>query len=255
MFSGFSLANVLGVPIGTTIGQNFGWRASFIFVIIFSSLTFLGVMFFVPNDEKNTAVDLRKEIKMLFSKPVVVSLLTTVFGFCGVFTIFTYITPILVEVSKIKENYIGLILSIFGFGATIGNILGGKFADVNLNKSLIFTLIALTACQLIFGFLANFNILSVIMIFVLGIASFAVCSPFQGMVLTKVDGSPSLVSSVNIGAFNLANGIGAMLGGVALNFGFPLNILPIIASTVTTIGICFAIYSVSLSKKRVLNYI
>ncbi|MEW8964284.1 MFS transporter, partial [Staphylococcus arlettae] len=136
MFMGLSLSNILGVPFGTLIGQNFGWPMTFIIISIIGAMALIGIIFFVPMTKKQEATSVKTELKILKEKRLWLTLAVTLFGFSSVFAYFTYISSVLIEVSHIQENLISYLLIIFGVGVTLGNIVGGKLADWNLNKAL-----------------------------------------------------------------------------------------------------------------------
>ena len=249
MFSGLTIANVIGVPIGTFIGQSFGWRYSFAFATTFGAIGLLALIFFAPRSNSNTNISLSHEIKTLFKKPVIISIFTTIFGFAGVFTVFTYIAPILVQISKVEEKHIGIILILFGIGSTIGNIAGGKLADWNLRKSTVLTISVLLISQFSFNIAMNYKISAISMVLILGIVSFLPCMSFLSGLLSRAKDAPNLASSMNVGAFNIANGIGAMIGGKALDFGLPYSSIPLLAGSITLIGLLLGLYNISLEKK------
>lgn len=129
MFMGLSLSNILGVPFGTLIGQNFGWPMTFIIISIIGAMALIGIIFFVPMTKKQEATSVKTELKILKEKRLWLTLAVTLFGFSSVFAYFTYISSVLIEVSHIQENLISYLLIIFGVGVTLGNIVGGKLAD------------------------------------------------------------------------------------------------------------------------------
>jgi DHA1 family inner membrane transport protein len=248
MFSGLTIAHIVGVPIGTLIGQQFGWRGSFWFVAIFGVLALISLIFFAPKSKQIINVNYKAEFSALIRKPVVIGLLTTVFGFAGVFMIFTYISPMLVQVIGLEEKHLGLILILFGIGSTIGNLLGGKLADKNLNKTLIGTLISLIVCQILFCTIMGYKTFAIAMVTVLGVTSLLVCSPFQAVILKSAKNAPNLSSSMNVAAFNVGNALGAIAGGKIINLGLSLNFVPLIAALITSIGLVLAVYNIKYSQ-------
>ncbi len=218
MFTGLTLANVLGVPFGTFVGQEFGWRAAFWIVSAFP-------------------VGLGHEVRVLKDPQVWTALAMTVLGFGGVFVVFTYIAPILEQVSGFSPRGVTLILVLFGVGLTIGNTVGGKLADRALMPSLMGILVALSVVMAIFARTSHSQVAAAITIFVWGIAAFATVPPLQMRVVEKAAAAPNLASTLNIGAFNVGNAGGAWLGGLVINHGHSLDTLPWVAAAVSVVAL------------------
>jgi len=233
MFTGLTLANVLGVPFGTFIGQELGWRATFWIVAGLGVLSALGVTALVPNRHDAAPSGLAREVRVLRDGQVWLALTMTVLGFGGVFVVFTYIAPILEQVGGFSPRAVTLILVLFGLGLTIGNTIGGKLADRALMPSLMGILFALAIVMAVFAKTSHSQIGAIVTIFVWGIAAFATVPPLQARVVEKAKDAPNLASTLNIGAFNVGNAGGAWLGGLALSHGFALDALPWVAAVVT----------------------
>lgn len=233
MFTGLTLANVLGVPFGTFIGQQFGWRATFWIVSALGVLSALGVTALVPNRHDAGPSGLGREVRVLKDPQVWLALSMTVLGFGGVFVVFTYIAPILEQVGGFSPHGVTLVLVLFGVGLTIGNMIGGRLADRALMPSLMGILIALALVMAVFATTSHSQIGTVVTIFLWGIAAFATVPPLQTRVVEKAKDAPNLASTLNIGAFNVGNALGAWLGGAVLAHGRPLDTLPWVAAAVT----------------------
>jgi MFS transporter, DHA1 family, inner membrane transport protein len=233
MFTGLTLANVLGVPFGTFVGQNFGWRVSFWIVAGLGVLSLAGIAALVPNRHDAGPVGLAREVRVLKEPQVWLALAMTVLGFGGVFVVFTYIAPILEEVSGFSARAVTLVLVVFGAGLTLGNIVGGKLADRALMPSLMGILLALAAVMGVFAKTSHLPVPAAVTVFVWGIAAFATVPPLQMRVVEKARHAPNLASTLNIGAFNVGNAGGAWLGGLALTHGLKLDTLPWVAVGVT----------------------
>jgi MFS transporter, DHA1 family, inner membrane transport protein len=232
MFTGLTLANVLGVPFGTFIGQEFGWRTTFWVVAAIGVLSLAGVAALVPNRHDAGAVGLGHEVRVLKEPQVWLALAMTVLGFGGVFIVFTFITPILEQLGGFSPRSVTLILVLFGTGLTIGNAIGGKLADRALMPSLMGILAALAVVMVIFAKTSHSPVLSAVTVFVWGIAAFATVPPLQMRVVEKAKHAPNLASTLNIGAFNFGNAAGAWLGGLVLTHGHGLDTLPLVAAAV-----------------------
>ena len=233
MFTGLTLANVLGVPFGTFIGQQFGWRMAFWIVALLGVISLAGVAALVPNRHDTGPAGLGHEVRVLKDPQVWIALLMTVLGFGGVFVVFTYIAPILEQVSGFSPRGVTLILVLFGIGLTIGNTLGGKLADRALMPSLMGILIVLAVVMAVFAHTSHSQVAAAVTVFVWGIAAFATVPPLQMRVVEKATAAPNLASTLNIGAFNVGNAGGAWLGGLAIGHGYGLDMLPWVAAAVT----------------------
>ena len=249
MFIGVTLANILGVPLGTWIGQSYGWRSAFWAVAFLGLLSFIALAVSVPRIKNEERPQFMKEVSVLRSLQVWLSLLMTVLGFGGVFVIFTYITPLLTNVTGYQENAVTGLLLLFGAGLTIGNIAGGKLADWKLMPSLIGMLVLLTLIMALFTVTMHSKLATVITIFIWGIAAFGTVPGFQMLVLNKAGAAPNLASSLNIGAFNLGGAGGAWLGGIVLDSALGIVSLPWVAASVTLVGLIVTIWSSVMERK------
>ena len=216
MFSGLTLATLLGVPAGTWIGQHYGWRMAFATVAAIGVVA-LGILaVFIPRDLKQAApAALRDELSVLASRPLWLGLGMTVFGFGGVFALYTYVEPLLSQITHMGPTGVAVTLLLFGAGSALGNIAGGKLADRGVVRALWITLGALVAV-LVAGRWA-FGLpgaAAMAYVTVLGVVAFATVAPMQMRVMQGVGSQgATLASSLNISAFNLGNALGAWVGG------------------------------------------
>ncbi len=232
MFTGLTIATVLGVPFGTWLGQMFGWRATFWAVVGIGTFALAVIALLVPRDAGQPEEgDWRSDVRALSRGPVVLALLTTVFGFGGMFVVFTYIAPLLTQLTQFSERAVSLVLLVFGGGLVVGNIVGGKLADRYLEATLLGSLLALAAVLGLMTFAVHDAVAMVIFVGLLGAASFATVPPLQMWILEKSNGAgQSLAASLNIGAFNLGNAAGAWLGAMVIDHGPGLGALPWVAA-------------------------
>ena len=244
MFTGLTIATLLGVPAGAWLGLHFGWRSTFWAVAAIGVLAMLVIATLVPADrEHGKRIAVRDELRAIGQPSVLLGLLMTVLGFAGVFTVFTYIQPILTEVTGFAQGAVSPILLVFGVGLIAGNLLGGKLADRHLTRALWSTLVALIVVLGAMGFALHNKALAVLFVGLLGVAAFATVPPLQLWVLHKADDAKNLASSLNIGAFNLGNALGAWLGGVVVARGPGLGALTWIAALVTFSGLLMALWA------------
>ncbi|OSQ46364.1 MFS transporter [Thalassospira sp. MCCC 1A01428] len=243
MFTGLTVANVLGVPFGTWLGQIYGWRATFEAVTVIGVLALIATAFLVPRDKKHTTINVTAEMTALLRPQVLLGLAITVLGFGGVFAAFTYIAPLLTEIAGFSDAAVSPILLLFGVGLFIGNLYGGRLADRRLMVTLIGSLVFLSVVLVVLTYALDNQIFTIITVGVLGAAAFSTVPPLQMRVLAKAEGAPSLASSINIAAFNLGNAGGAWLGGVAIDHGPGLAGVPLVAAAITAGGLVLALIS------------
>ncbi|HWM69453.1 MAG TPA: MFS transporter [Steroidobacteraceae bacterium] len=249
MFTGLTVATLLGVPAGSWIGLHFGWRASFWAVSGIGVIAMLVLAALVPADQtgKRTATSFREEMQVLLKPQVLIGLLTTVMGFAGVFTVFTFIQPILTRVTGFSDGAVSPVLLVFGAGMIAGNILGGRLADRRLVPALLGTLTALAIVLGAMTFALHSKPAAVLFVGLLGAATFATVAPLQLRVLHKAAGAgESLASSLNIAAFNLGNALGAWAGGVVIAHGPGLSAVSWVAALMTLMGLAIAWFGIRL---------
>ncbi|GAA2068352.1 MFS transporter [Streptomyces albiaxialis] len=217
MFTGLTVANVVGVPLGTFVGQSAGWRATFLIVAALGVLGLAGVAKLVPDVPKPEGVRLRHEAAAFRRPQVLLAMAMTVLGFGGVFAAITYIAPMMTEVGGFAESSVTWIMVVFGLGMVTGNLVGGRFADRRLMPLLYTALTGLALVLLLFTFVASVKAAAVVAFFLIGALGFATVPPLQKRVLDHAHGAPTLASAANIGAFNLGNALSAWLGGLVIS--------------------------------------
>ncbi len=232
MFTGLTVANIAGVPFGTWLGQEYGWRMTFWAVAVVGLVALAVLAVFLPRDEQDPEPqDWRSDLATMGRPQVLIGLAVTVLGYAGVFTVFTYIAPVLTQVTGFSDTAVSPILLVFGGGLILGNLVGGRLADRNLDRSILLTLLALGLSLILMFFLLGDKTSTVALVGLVGAAGFATVAPLQMRVLEKAEGAgQALASSFNIAAFNLGNAVGAWIGGVAIDRGPGLAALPLVAA-------------------------
>ncbi|MEV7620163.1 MFS transporter [Microbacterium sp. NPDC089321] len=220
MFTGLTAANVLGVPFGTFLGQQLGWRSTFWAIAIIGVVAFAGIAALVPNRRgSQERISLRAELGSFRSGQVWLSLLVTVLAYGGMFGAFTYIAYTLTEVSGFASTAVPWLLVLFGAGLVIGNWLGGKLADRSIDRTLLSFTGALVVVLVLFGLTAQSQIATVISLFLMGGFGFGTVPGLQSRIMQYAGHAPTLASGANIGAFNVGNALGAWAGGVGITAG------------------------------------
>lgn len=238
MFMGLTIANVVGVPLATWAGDQIGWRAAFWGISGLGLITMVALRLTLPDLPAPIGGNRLAELRVLRRGPVLSALALTMLGSSAMFTVFTYIVPILREETHASLGFVTAMLVTYGVGLTVGNWLGGKFADRSVDRTLIVTLASLSALLIALALFMSYQLPTAILIFLWGVASFALVPPLQVRVMAAAADAPNLASSVNIGAFNLGNAIGAALGGavIAGGFGFPAVALAGAAASILGLG-------------------
>src|SRR5277367_150652 len=240
MFAGLTLANVLGVPAGTALGQAFGWRFSFWALVPIGLIAGLGLWRMVPHQAPED-MELKHEFRAALRPQV--QLVLTLSTLCSVslFCVFTYIAPILEQITRLSPSSVSKVLVVFGVGITVGNLLGGRLSDWKQMPVLIGGIMLLIVILLGMPFLELSLTPAVVVIFVWGCVHFATGSPLQARIVEQAKGAPNLASTLNQGAFNLGNALGASLGGIMLTEGISYRYLPWGSAAVAGVALLVAL--------------
>jgi DHA1 family inner membrane transport protein len=220
MFTGLTLANVVGVPLGTFIGQSAGWRTTFLVVAGLGVVGLAGVARLVPEQPRAEGVRLRHELAAFRNVQVLLAMAMTVLGFGGVFAAVTYLTPMMTGTAGFAGSSVTWLLVLFGLGMVGGNLVGGRLADRHLMPLLMVSLGALALVLALFTLTAHDKVAAAVTITLIGALGFATVPPLQKRVLDQASAAPTLASAVNIGAFNLGNALAAWLGGLVISAGY-----------------------------------
>lgn len=219
MFTGLTVANIVGVPLGTYIGQTVGWRTTFAIVAALGLVGLLGIARLIPAMPRPEGAHVRAELAALRNPQVLLAMAMTVLGFGGVFAAITYIAPMMTHAAGYSDGAVTWLLVLFGVGMFLGNLLGGRYADRALMPLLYVTLGGLALVLALFTVSAHNKVLAAITVLLVGALGFATVPPLQKRVLDQAHGAPTLASAVNIGAFNLGNALAAWLGGLVISAG------------------------------------
>jgi DHA1 family inner membrane transport protein len=249
MFTGLTLANVLGVPFGTALGQAAGWRATFWAVVGIGIVAAVALYAWLPRGMKSTGAGLLQEARTLGRTQVLLAMLISVLASASLFSVFTYITPILENVTRDSPHQVTWVLLLFGVGLTFGNILGGRLGDWRLMPSVIAIFILLVAVLGVLTITGPMPWLAGTTIFVWGALAFGLVSPLQMRVVNEASGAPNLASTLNQGAFNLGNAAGAFAGELALTDGVAYGNIPWIGAAFAALGLAFSLLSHLLDRR------
>ncbi|WP_321866809.1 MFS transporter [Paraburkholderia tropica] len=249
MFMGLTIANIGGVPAATWLGQTIGWRMAFAATAGLGVLTMLILRVALPQGAAGQAPNLRGELQVLTRPAVLTAMATTVLGAGAMFTLYTYIAPTLEQITGASPTFVTAMLVLVGVGFSIGNAAGGKLADRSLNGSLVVFLTLLVAIMLAFPLLAKTHLGAAFAVVVWGLATFAVVPPLQMRVMRAAAEAPGLASSVNVGAFNLGNAVGAAAGGAAISAGFSYAAVPVVGALIAVSGLALVLVQIAQNRQ------
>ena len=240
MFLGLTLANILGVPLGTLVGQSFGWRATFGLIAVLGVVALVPVYLLVPEIATKPSRGMRGELSILGEADVLLAIATTVLTAASIFTLFTFIVPVLQDLTGFTPKDVTLILFMIGIALTIGITLGGRFSDRRGMQAMIAMLGVLAVTFIVLPLVIHAKLPTLVVVFVWAMAAFGLVPGLQARVVDKARDAPNLASTLNIAGFNLGNAGGAFLGGVVIDRGWGLAAVPVAAFIVAAVALAAA---------------
>jgi len=250
MFTGLTLANVLGVPLGTALGQALGWRSTFWAVAIIGVASLFALYKKLPDTKDEEPTDLRKEMGALRGLGLWLSLSITVFFSAAMFALFTYIAPMLTEITGVSEHGVSWTLLLIGLGLTIGNVLGGRLADWRLGATLTLIFLLIAIFSALFSWTSVNLLAAEVTLFFWAMVSFAAVPALQINVVTYGKNAPNLVSTLNIAAFHVGNALGAWVGGAVIARGLGLTAVPLAAGALGLVGFVLCVITFRRAAKK-----
>jgi DHA1 family arabinose polymer transporter-like MFS transporter len=242
MFAGLTIANLIGVPIGTYIGHHLSWRYTFILIGFFGILTFISIYFWMPNLHSNDRVSMKKQMQLFKKVEAWLVILITAIGVGGLFCWISYIAPLLTDISGFDAAYVPYILILAGAGMVVGNIVGGKLADTFPPDKTLITLFFIMALDLAMVFLFSYNpYVSLLLVFTTGFVSFTFIASIQMLMIQIAVGAEMIASAAIQASFNIGNALGAFLGGLPLIAGFSYASPNLIGIGMSLMGVLFTV--------------
>jgi len=254
MFAGLTIANVIGVPIGTYLGHHYNWNLSFLLVGIVGVIAMLSIYFWIPKMEKSSSEGFIKDLKVFKRVEIWLLILLTTIGTGGFFAWYSYIAPLLTNVSGHSESMVSYAMILAGLGMVFGNFIGAKMAEIfNPLKAVIISL-SLMVLVLVINFLVAANPIAILFLtFIIGIVSFMVGTPIQLAIIKASKGSEMLGSSMNQSAFNMGNASGAFFAGLPIAMGFGFTSASLVGALMAGTGIAIAVMIIVFSRSRAVN--
>jgi DHA1 family arabinose polymer transporter-like MFS transporter len=250
MFAGLTVANVLGVPLGTYIGHNYSWRYTFVIIVLVGIITMISIKAWMPALPATKNRNLAQELTFFKQPESWIIILMIAIGTGGLFSWYSYIAPLLTEVSGFQPSAITYILVIAGLGMLVGNFIGGKLADkISPAKATVSLLLAMSVILFIMHYLSSNQTASLILTFLTGAIAFASASPIQMLMINTAKGSEMLAASVSQASFNIGNALGAFLGGLPLAAGYDYTSPVWVGSLMALVGAAFAWMLIARTKR------
>ena len=253
MLSGITLASVAGVPLGTLLGQQFGWRSTFWAMALLGLVAVLATAVFVPATTASTAIGATRAQLAAFRNPGVwIALAMTALAFGAVYAPFTYIAPLMTDVAGYGAGALPWLLALFGFGLVLGNVIGARAADRHLMATIVTASVAMLVVLIAFAWTAHDRLPATVTLFLLGVVAYATVPGLTTRVLTAADGAGQnlLASSAAVSAFNLGNAAGAYLGGRAITAGWGYDATPLVGAGMEVAALLLAVMSLITSRRE-----
>ncbi|POH58017.1 MFS transporter [Arthrobacter glacialis] len=245
---GLSVANVLGVPLATFVGQQFGWRWLFVMVGAIGVITMICMAMFVPHQKAHPDASLRNELSALRRGQVWLTLLVGVVGFGGFFAVYTYVANTMTDVAGFASDFLPVIVGLYGLGMVAGNYVGGRLADWSVMGSIYTMMAFIAAVLMIYSLTVHIQWLALVMIFVIGASGAMLVPSLQTRLLDVSPGAPTLASSLNHSALNMANALGAFVGGLVITWGWGFTAPAMVGAALAVLGLAIALLSGLLDK-------
>jgi len=255
MFTGLTVAIVTGVPFGTFIGQEFGWRATFIGVAVLGLIGLISGWILLPNKiENEKTIAIKDQFKVIANGRLLLAFLMTTLGYGGTFVAFTYLSPILQKIMGLSESMVNVVLVLYGIAIAFGNLIGGKAANKNPLKALLWMFVLQAIALLVFTFTASDSLFGIITLFIMGALSFSNVPGLQLYVVQLAErylpGTEDVASAFNIAAFNVGIAIGAYVGGLVVESTLGLESTPWVGALFVVLAIGATLLSSKLSGKK-----
>jgi len=249
VMGGLAISNVLGVPVVTALGQQFGWRWMFISVIVLALITMAAVARYAPRQMPPAKATMRSEIMGLKNKRLWVGIMLAVVGFSGMFALYSYIAPVSTEITGFGESSLPWIVGLFGSGMVVGNFVGGWAADKSVLGTVVVAMGLVAVFMVLFAYTAHIPVLMLIFLFLVGVSASALGPSMQTHLIDTAPDAPQLAASLHHSAFNAANALGALVGGQVIAADLGLRAPSYVGAFAAVLGVFVALYAIRLTRR------
>lgn len=250
VLSGLAVANVLGVPLVTAAGQQFGWRWMFAIVLALTVVTMVAVRAFAPPQAPAAGASMRREFKGLGSKPLWVAVAMSVIGFSGMFALYSYISPVMTDVAGLRVEMLPLVVGLYGVGMVVGNALGGWAADKSVMATIVVAMGLSSVFLFAFSATAGSVAMALVSMFLVAVTGSMLSPSVQTHMIDAAPQAPSIGATIHHSAFNAANALGAVLGAQVLTWGFGLRAPSFVGAIGAAVGVLIALYAWKLKREQ-----
>ncbi|MGO4384757.1 MFS transporter [Specibacter sp. RAF43] len=250
---GLAVANVVGVPLATFVGQQFGWRLMFVMVAAIGLVTMASIARVIPSQKAHPDAGLRRELSTLRRGQVWLTLLIGVVGFGGFFAVYTYVANTMTDVAGFPADFMPVIVGLYGLGMVAGSFVGGKLADWSVLGSIFIMMVFIAVILVVYAFTVHIQVLALVMIFIIGASGSMLVPSLQTRLLDVSPGAPTLASSLNHSALNMANALGAFAGGLVISWGWGFTAPALVGAGLAVLGLGVAAVSGLLERRRPLK--
>ncbi|MCA4808192.1 MFS transporter [Empedobacter stercoris] len=252
MFAGLTFANLVGVPLGTKLGQLYSWRLTFGIVASLGLITMLAISLWVPNIKNTNKGSLIEQLSFFKKWEAWVLIVMISIGTSGLFAWISYISPLMTNVADLPKTQVPIIMTLIGLGMFVGNFIGGKLADtISPNKAAIISFASMAVCLVIVYFTSHIQAMAYIMSFITGLIAFTIGSPIQMMLINNGKGSETLAAAAGQASFNIGNALGAFLGGIPIALGLGFNSQLWVGFIMAAVGAIIAALFLQLKSKKI----
>ncbi|WP_261624791.1 MFS transporter [Nesterenkonia marinintestina] len=249
VLAGLAVANVVGVPAVTSIGQMFGWRWMFAIVLILAIATMVAVRIFAPRQVPAAGASMRGELKGLRTRRLWVGVALAVIGFSGMFALYSYISPVMTDVAGLNPQHLPFVVGLYGVGMVIGNFIGGWATDKSVLGTVIVAMSLVAVFLFAFGLMAGALVPALIFMFLVAVTSSMLSPSMQTHLIDTAPNAPNAAASIHHSAFNGANALGAILGAQVIAWDWGLRAPSMVGGVGAVIGVLIALYALKLARE------
>ncbi|WP_046728842.1 MFS transporter [Streptomyces humi] len=250
VFLGLTIANIVGVPAGTALGQHLGWRYAYCAVAVIGLVALAALALLVPHQPRGPQAGIRQELRAMGNRQVFIGLATAVVGFGGFFAVYSYLVPMLTHLTGISDASTTVVLALYGVGMTVGTLLAGPLTDRALRPTLYAGIILLAAGLVTFYFTVHSTVPALITVTFIGAMGALITTPVQMLLMINAKEAPTMAAASNHSAFNLANAAGAWLGGLVISAGWGWAAPNLVGAALAMAGLALAVTGGVLDRGR-----